>query len=257
MPDAFYTPAGDGYASSELTRGPWDPDAQHAGPPSALLGRELERCEPRPGAEIGRVTFEILGPVPLAPVRTSARVVRPGRSVELLEAVLEGPDGPVMRARAWRLRTQPMDFGVPAEEPPPGPETGAPSDFFPTGIDVGYHVAMDYSFVAGGFTQPGPATVWMRMRHSLVAGEEPTPLQRLLAAADTGNGASTVLDYRKYLFINTELTVHVTRPIAGEWVCLDAITYPGDRGIGLAESVLWDERGRVGRAAQTLLVRER
>jgi hypothetical protein len=272
--EAFYEPDGDRYRSSELTRGPWDPDAQHAGPPSALLGREIELCEPQPGAEIGRITFEILGPVPLAPLRPSARIVRPGRSVELLEGVLDGPDGPVMRASAWRLRTEPLDLAAaqggaageeprggpsPAaeESPPPGPEAGAPGDFFPTGVDVGYHVAMDYRFVAGGFMQLGPATVWMRMRQPLVAGEEPSPLQRLLAAADSGNGVSSALDYRRYLFINTELTVHLTRPMTGEWVCLDAVTRPGDRGIGLAESVLWDERGRLGSAAQTLLVRAR
>ena len=105
--EAFYEPDGDLLVSSELTRGPWDPDAQHAGPPAALLGRAVERCEPRADAQVGRITFEILGPVPLAPLRASARIVRPGRSVELLEASLSGPDGEVMRASAWRLRTAP------------------------------------------------------------------------------------------------------------------------------------------------------
>jgi hypothetical protein len=85
---AFYVPDGDALVSTELTRGPWDPKAQHAGPPAALLGRAVERCEPRADAQIGRITFEILGPVPLAPLRASARVVRAGRSVELLDASL-------------------------------------------------------------------------------------------------------------------------------------------------------------------------
>jgi hypothetical protein len=259
VPAAFYAPDGDGFASSELTRGPWDPNAQHAGPPAALLGRALERCEPRPGAQIARVTFEILGPVPLAPLRTSARVVRPGRSVELLEATLEGPGGPVMRASAWRLRAEPVAFDpVPEQdEPPPGPDQAAPLDFFPTGSEVGYHTAMEYRFVSGAFLELGPATVWMRMRQPLVEGEEPTPVQRLLAAADTGNGVSAEVDFHRYLFINTELTVHVLRPPDGEWVCLDAVTYPGDHGIGLTQTTLWDERGRIGAAAQALLLRAR
>lgn len=259
MSTAFYAPEGDRFVSSELTRGPWDPRSQHAGPPAALLGRALERCEPRPESQIARVTFEILGPVPLAPVRTSARIVRPGRSVELLEGTLEGPDGPVMRASAWRLRTEAVKLEPePVEEaPPPGPEEGAESDFFPTGSDVGYHTAMDYRFVRGSFLELGPATVWMRMRQPLVEGEEPTALQRLLAVADTGNGASAAVDFHRYLFINTDLTVHVLRPPEGEWVCLDAVTYPGGHGVGLTQSTLWDRRGRVGAAAQALLVRTR
>jgi hypothetical protein len=114
---------------------------------------------------------------------------------------------------------------------------------------------MEYRFVEGAFLEPGPAVVWLRMRHPLVAGEPPSPLARVLVAADAGNGVSTTLDYRRFLFINTELTVHLVREPAGEWVCLDAITRRSGHGAGLAECVLWDEGGRLGRAAQTLLVR--
>jgi hypothetical protein len=259
MPPAFYAHDGDRFVPSELTRGPWDPGHQHAGPPAALLGRALERCEPREGAQLGRVTFEILGPVPIAPLAVSARVVRPGRSVELIEASLAGPDGEVMRATAWRLVTRPVELDPPpaADPPPPGPDEGEERPFFPTGADVGYHVAMDYRFVRGAFVEPGPATVWMRMRQPLVEGEEPTPLQRVLVAADSGNGVSAALDYRRFVFINTDLSVHLTRMPAGEWVCLESTTYPEPQGIGMSDTALWDERGRLGRAAQTLLVRER
>ena len=259
LPEAFFLPDGARYAPTELTRGPWDPGAQHAGPPAALIGRELERCEPSDGTHLGRVTFEILRPVPLEPLEVEARVVRPGRSVELLEAVLTGPDGPLMRASAWRLRTADVELRAEAGEdpPPPGPGAGASTPFFPTGRDVGYHTAMDYSFVRGSFLEAGPATVWMRMRQPLVAGEEPSPLQRVLVAADSGNGVSAALDWRRYLFVNTDLSVHLFRQPAGEWVCLDATTYPEPSGVGLADTALWDERGRIGRAAQTLLVRER
>jgi hypothetical protein len=252
---AFYARERDSFVPSESTRGPWDPDAQHAGPPAALLARAVERCEAREGVRVGRITFEILRPVPLAPLSVEARVVRPGRSVELLEASLSGPDGELMRARAWRVQAGDVRLEVPAEPPPPGPEQGAPSDFFPTGSEFGYHTAMEYSFVRGAFLEPGPATVWMRMRIPLIAGEQPTPLQRVLVAADSGNGVSAALDWRDYLFINTDLSVHLLRPLEGEWVCLDSVTRVD--GLGLTDTALWDEHGRIGRAAQTLLVRRR
>jgi hypothetical protein len=251
---AFYEAQDGRLIPSERTRGPWDPNAQHAGPPSALIGRALERCEPREGMRIGRVAIDILGPVPLAPLTVEARLVRPGRSVELLHATLAGPDGDVMRASAWRVAVGDQRL-VEDDRPPPGPEHGSESDFFPTGMDVGYHTALEYSFIEGGFLERGPATVWMRMRGQLVEGEEPSPLERLLVVADVGNGISAVLDWREYLFINTELTVHLLRPPEGEWIGVDAVTRVD--GVGLAESVLYDERGRIGRGAQTLLVRQR
>jgi hypothetical protein len=208
---------------------------------------------------VGRITFEILGPVPLAPLQASARIVRPGRSVELLEASLSGPDGEVMRASAWRLRTGPVELDPepPPDPPPPGPSKGSVRDFFPVRDELGYHTAMEISFVKGGFLEPGPAMVWMRSRVPLIAGEEPTPLQRLLIAADAGNGVSAALDWRRYLFINTDLSVHLKRLPEGDWVGLDAVTYPEPNGVGLADTALWDERGRLGRAAQTLVVRTR
>ena len=114
---------------------------------------------------------------------------------------------------------------------------------------------MEIASCAAASSSPGPATVWMRMRGALVEGEQPSPLQRVLLAADVGNGVSAPLDWRRFIFINTDLTVHLLRPPEGEWVCLDAVTHVD--GLGLTDTALWDERGRIGRAAQTLLVRAR
>ena len=263
MAGAFFEPDGDAFVPTELTRGPWDPDAQHAGPPAALLGRAIEGISggddpDAPPARVGRVTYEILRSVPLAPLTCSTQVLRPGRRVELVEARLADRDGEVMRATAWRLRPKPVELpALATAEPPPGPEAGNRRDFFPTGQDLGYHTAMEYRFVAGAFLDPGPATVWMRMRHPLVAGERPSPLQRVLVAADSGNGVSATLDWRRFLFINVDLTVQLHRLPAGEWVCLDAITIPEPSGVGLSDTALHDERGPIGRATQTLLVAER
>jgi hypothetical protein len=275
MDSAFYVSDRGQFVSSELTRGPWDPDSQHAGPPAALLARELERCpsplpaegEP-PAWQFGRVSFEILRPIPIAPLTVSAEVVRPGRTVELLAGSLADERGELLRASAWRIATAAVSLppGLASEEadaPVRGgrsvssPAQASEEAFFATGHEVGYHSAMEYRFVSGRFLDPGPATVWMRMRHPLVAGEQPSPLQRVLIAADSGNGVSAALDWSRYLFINVDLSVHLHRLPESEWVCLDALTVPEPTGLGLADTALHDERGPIGRALQTLVVRER
>jgi len=207
------------------------------------------------------VTLEILRPVPIGVVTVEAEVVRPGRSVQMIEAVLRGEDGAeLIKARAWRIRRAEIEISDEVETTPaapPGPEQGSEPEFFSTGQSVGYHTAMQWRSVGGGFREPGPATVWMRMGCELVAGEEPTPLQRTLVAADVGNGISAVLDWQRYLFINVDLSVHLERLPEGEWVCVDAVTLPQRSGIGTAESVLSDQSGRIGRAAQALMIAER
>jgi Thioesterase-like superfamily len=264
MDSAFYVPDGGRYVSTELTRGPWDPGSQHAGPPAALIGRELERtvspAAPDGDWQLGRVTFEILRPVPIAPLTVEARVIRPGRSVELLTATLRHDDDELIRCAAWRIARREVELpgGLPhPTDAPAGPESATEEDFFATGEAVGYHTAMEYRFVSGRFLDPGPATVWMRMREPLIAGEDPSPLQRVLVAADSGNGVSATLDWSRYLFINVDLSVHLHRLPTGEWICLDAVTLPEREGVGLADTALYDRRGPLGRALQTLLVRER
>jgi hypothetical protein len=259
--DAFYEPDGDHFWATELTRGPWDPGAQHAGPPAALLGHAIEGLPEAEEFQVGRVTFEILRSVPIAPVRLQARVARPGRRVQMVEAELRDLDGEVlMLARGWRIRKAKLELpgeALVASQPPSPPEEGSPAEFFPTAQEHGYHSAMEVRFVAGGFLEPGPATAWLRMRQPLVAGEEPTPLQRTLVAADVGNGISAALDFRRFLFINVDLTVHLERMPKGEWIGVDAATLPRPKGVGTAESTLFDGNGRIGRALQTLLISER
>jgi Thioesterase-like superfamily len=259
MLEAFYVPDGDGFASTALTRGPWDDAHQHAGPPAALLVRELRRCGEPQGRELRRVTIEILGPVPIAPLRATARVVRPGRTIELVEGELAGPDGELLRARGWRLAPGPVELpdDLPRHPPPPGPDAGRPSGEFPYAAAEGWHTAMETRYVKGDYLQAGPATAWFRARHPLVAGEELDPWARLMLAADAGNGVSAALDWSRWLFVNVDLSVHITRPPRGEWVCLDAVTYPEPDGVGLARSDLYDEDGRLGLAAQTLVIRPR
>jgi hypothetical protein len=113
---------------------------------------------------------------------------------------------------------------------------------------------MEMRYVSGSFEQPGPATVWFRLRCPVVLGEAPTPWQRAAAASDFGNGVGAELPFGSGRFINPDLTISIHRPPVGEWVCLDARTRFGTPGIGAAESELWDVQGRIGRAVQSLLV---
>jgi hypothetical protein len=253
---AFYLPLGDGrFESTPHTRGPWDPAHQHAGPPAALLGRALERCDARPELVLARLTFEILRPIPVAAVEVSAAVVRPGRSVELLEGELRAGGEAVMAVRAWRVLGTPAPTVPPDAAPPPRPEHATPP---PAGLDeFGYGRAVELRFAAGGWDQPGPATVWTRLGVDLVAGEDPSGVQRALAVADSANGVSAVMSWDDWLFVNTELTVHLRRPPRGEWICLDAETSIANGGAGLSRSVLCDDAGVVGYGAQSLLVAPR
>ena len=102
--------------------------------------------------------------------------------------------------------------------------------------------------------KPASSAIWARMRYPLVPDEEPSPLERVLIVADSGNGISWELDIKRWLFINPELTVHLFREAAGEWICLDAQTAIAPGGAGLASSVLSDTGGPVGTGAQTLLI---
>ncbi len=110
---------------------------------------------------------------------------------------------------------------------------------------------------AHGTLFEGPCAIWFRLRHPLLPGELPSPWQRVAVAADSGNGISAVLDLERYSFVNSDLTIHLLRRPLGEWIALDARTWLGAGGSGIAESALYDEEGLVGRAVQSLAVRAR
>jgi Thioesterase-like superfamily len=255
--EAFYEPVGPGrFRATEHTVGPWIPNDQHAGPPAALLVRAIEGVVPPTGGRLTRVTVDLLRGVPVTDVEVRARLARGGRSVQLAEAELAAGGRVAARAAAWWHHT--IDTSAVATTPATGlPRPAGAAPAAPPWSKRGYVTAMEWVPVNGGFDRPGPATVWARMRHPLVAGEQPTGLQRLLTVADSGNGVSWRLDVERWLFINIELTVHVLREPSGEWICLDADTVVGADGSGLAVSRLSDQHGEVGRGAQALLIRPR
>jgi len=241
-----------------LARGPWDPSAQHGGAPAALLCREFERAvAPDDGLVFARLTFELLRPVPLGPLDVQAALVRPGRRVQLLDGSITTPEGvEVVRARAVRVRAAEVDAGEP-EPVPAGPSGGRPNDFKRDQLERFPTDAMEIVFMTGSFYETGPATAWFRLRAPIVAGESPSGLQRLAAAADFPNGIASDLPWGEYVFINPDLTIYLFREPAGEWICLDARMTVADGGVGFSEANLYDERGHVGRSLQSLYVARR
>jgi acyl-coenzyme A thioesterase PaaI-like protein len=272
LADGASSPEGERVQPTEQARGPWDPQALHGGAPAALMTAAFERLEPGAQLRIARLGFEYLRPVPMAPLTLSARIVRPGRRVQELAGTLSadfGSAGEEVVCRASALRVREIGQDVPACEPPPIGDAHSRATLPPPDSATAVRFSLDgsthASFAATAMEMRwlddpkalGPGRVWMRLRHPLLAGQELTPLARLAATADFGNGVSAALPFERFLFINADLTIHLQRPPRGEWIDLDARTRLHRGGTGLAESVLHDLHGPVGRAFQTLVVQSR
>ena len=246
-----------GFVATPLASGPWDPNAQIGGAPAALLARAFERVPAAEGLTVARLTYDFMRPAPIGPLEVHAEVARPGRRVQLLEGSMLAEGVEVVRARALRILAADGAHAHSGETaPPPGPGQGHAGEL------PGLHRprfatdAVEVRFIAGTFGG-GPATAWFRLARPLVGDETPSALQHLAAASDFGAGLSGTLPREEYLFINADLTLYVERQPVGEWICLDSQTRIVRGGIGVAESVLYDERGRVGRATQALLIAPR
>lgn len=254
----FFTAEGDRFVPSPSARGPWSPRHQHGGPPAALLARALARLAGA-RAQIARLTFDLLRPVPLAPLRVTTRVVRAGSKVQRLAGSLLAEDGTaVIEATGLAIRLAPASVIVPLETsaPPPAPAQSAPFDLPFMSGDEGYHRATEWRIARGTWGQ-GPTAMWLRPRVALVAGETTTPLEALVIAADSASGAAVIVDHAATTFVNGDLTIALHREPAGDWICLDADTTGERHGIGLTRAQLWDERGPVGWSLQTLVLEAR
>ncbi len=259
-PEYVFEVDGDVAVPTELARGPWSPHAQHGGAPSALLAGLLEDFELGTATFPARYTLELMRPVPLAPLRIERTTIRPGKKVQLVQGSLFAGDVEVVRATLLRLREQSVEFdtepaaGSSGPMPPPGPTQRLAGDWT---RGTGFWHAVEVSRVGNGdMGSIGPTDMWIRLAVPIVAGEEPTPFQRVAAASDFGNGVAAAFDRGRYSCINPDLTVTLHRLPVTEWVGLDSATYPERTGFGVAESVLNDERGRIGRAVQTVLIEQ-
>ena len=251
---ALFVRTGDGYLADPIADGPWAEGALHGGAPAALLTHVLAAEVSDPALRLARLTCEFVRPAPRGPLTPQIEIVRSGRRVVLLDASLHDAAGVVVtRARALCLRAS--EFGAGVEEPPPfpGPESGIGADW-----DLGRPMfaaeGMEISFVEGRFGATGPGTAWFRLRGPVVAGEPTLPGDRVAAAADFGNGIATILSWEEYTFINPDLSIFIERDPVDEWIALRSRMRVREGGVAIAESELWDRRGRLGRAVQTLLV---
>jgi acyl-coenzyme A thioesterase PaaI-like protein len=270
----LFTRDGDAFVATPYAASPWSPESLHGGPVAALLAQELEAVPAAGPMFPARLTVELWRPVGLEPYRVDCRMIRPGRRVQVLEATLarrpEQPPAPeniVARATLQRIAAEPVALPAAAA----GPEEGRPpdpDDLVPTSSDVGvaqfdegvrfHRHGVEHRATHTLFGAPGAATDWIRVLADLVPGTPPGPLARVAAAADFGNGISRVLPFEDFTFVNPDLTIHLYRLPVDEWVCLDAVTRidpdPTAGSVALAESALFDRRGRIGRALQSLVV---
>lgn len=258
-----FVAAGEGrWTSTELTRGPWQLEHQHAGPPIALAASRIARAAEEMGlGHVARVTANLLRPVPIAELAFAMQTDYAGRNAAHFSASLSAGGKEVVRFTALAQREADLDLpdalqGHPLPTAPKPPEASTPAPF-PFGRRVtGYHDLVECRVAAGRFFG-GPCAIWFRLRHPIVAGEAPGAIERVAVAADSGNGISAILDFNRYLFVNSDLTIHLLRPAQGEWVCIEAQTLLGARSGGLAEARIYDEAGLIGRSVQSLALRAR
>lgn len=263
--ESVFSVENDLFVPGPLAGGPWDPNALHGGAPAALIVTELERTLPQQLA-VGRLSFELLRPVPSAPLALSVELVRPGRRVQELAIELRH-DG-VLVCRASALAVQPVsgeavaqaktDLGeLPPSRPLAPPDSPDAQPFEAEGqIKPAFASAIEMRWLSKPWRR-GPAQLWMRLRAPVLPDAPASPLATLAAASDFGNGVAAELRFDQFIFINADLGIHLWRAPRGEWIGLDARTLLYEHGAAIAESVLHDVHGPVGRAFQTLVVQPR
>jgi len=256
--DFYYRRLGaDVFEPTEITCSNWDTAIQHGSPPMALLTRAiLEQIGGSP-LRVGRLTLEILGAMPVAPVKVRAWVDRPGRRISLLMADMTPADDdatrPVARVSVWALAASDTNEVASDRYPPlrEQPPRSLPANWW--GL-TGYLGSVDFRPQAD---DPSGAVFWLSARGQLVDGEESTPLEKLALTVDCANGIGAVLDSDRFSFMNTDTDVHLHRLPTGEDFALRARASIGPDGIGVTTAEVFDRAGFIGTCAQTLLVQRR
>ena len=254
----------DVYESTPLANAGWYDEGQHGGALAALVVGHVEDTVPTLAEmEVARVTVEIFRVVPLRPLRIETGVVREGKRIQTVQTrVHDLDDNLLSMAMIQRLRL--ADRPIPAEARPMARDFALPDEIKDRvgnvwgvgeeGKTMFHRHAMDVREAVGGFGKKGPGTVWLRLTAPIVAGRETSPVQRVVATADFSNGISRALDFKTWVFMNPDLTVHIARYPHGEWVGLSAESGYGDLGRGVATGSLWDTTGWLGRSTQSLFL---
>jgi hypothetical protein len=255
MTDAFFIPDGDAWIATRHTRGPWSPAHQHGGPPAALIAHIVEGAAP--DLFVARLTIDFLRPVPIDRLHVRLESLRAGARVQRRIARLLHGDTLVAYAVITLIRRGAVSVRPLTDAPGlPPPDASRPFQFPFFREAEGYHTAIE-TRLARGEWGTGRVAAWMRQRVPLVPDAAPSPLERVLVAADSGSGVSASIDHGRQSAINADLTVAVSRPLEGEWVGLDSVSTYESSGIGLADTRICDLRGTTGRVLQGLVLEER
>ncbi|CAN5814116.1 thioesterase family protein [soil metagenome] len=251
------------FESTPLASAGWYDEGQHGGVVSALCAHAIEAVPSLTVMEIARLTVELFRVVPIVPLKVTTEVLREGKKIQVVAASVVDPAGTEL-ARAVALRLRRTRLALPQEATTgdthlPPPDTIASPDMTRWGIGDGgrilYHRhAIEVREVGAGFTEPGPGAMWLRIHRPLVEGHPLTPTTRAIITGDFVNGLSRLADARNFAFMNADLTIHLNRPPAGEWVGVEAVSTYEPTGRGLATGVLSDTKSPFGRATQTLFL---
>jgi acyl-coenzyme A thioesterase PaaI-like protein len=256
--DAIYRVEGSRVITSPNAAGPWDPGMQHGSAPASLVVWAAEAIPTAVPMHIARVTIDLMRPVPVAPLTLQTEVLRQGRKIQLCAVRLLAADVVVVNATVLKIRTQALALPPEAAELPlelPGPDQ-APEEK-PSFSSSPFVTGISMRAARGRFGVPGPGAIWYRADRPLVEGSPVSQAMRAVVAADFCNGTSAVLDFRQWTFLNADLTVSFARPPKGEWILLDAESWIGPDGAGLAMARLADAGGYFGRAVQSLVIEKR
>jgi len=256
--NAIYRVDGQRVDTSPNAAGPWDATMQHGSAPSALVIWAAESIPTPVPMQVVRLTIDLMRPVPVAPLTFETEVLREGRKIQLCEVRLLAGGVLVVRASVLKIRSQAMALPPDVADAPvtlPGPEAGLPIE--PRFRRPSFIDGVSTSIVRGGFITVGPGAIWYRADRPIVENAPISQVMRAVIAADFSNGTSSVLDFNKWTFINADLTVSLSRPPVGEWILLDAESWIGPDGAGIAASRLGDAKGYFGRAVQSLVIEPR
>lgn len=236
--------------------GAWQPGELHFSPLGGLLVHAIEtHVAERPGPRllISRISFDILGFLADDVCEVRVETIRPGRTIELVEATLSIGGRPVTRARAWLLAELDTTAVSGGEGAPLAPPDGLPTRDLLSEWIGGYIASIEVRTVSS--LRQGRGSAWIASDVDLVAGETAGPVASFVKLVDTANGIATRERPTEWMFPNVDLTIHLHRQPAGRWVGFDTAVVFGPSGQGITSTVLHDLDGPVGHAQQMLTVR--
>ena len=180
--------------------------------------------------QLARVSFDILGRLPFTGFGVDVEVLRPGRTIELVQATMTSGGRPVLTARAWYLAAFDSSTGAGVEEAAiEPPHVGEERDM--TATWPGGFIAQIVSRQVST-PRPGASTTWITSPNTLVAGEKSHDVAEFIARVDAANGVAPRGEPGEWAFPNVDLTVHLFRRPDPEWTGLDTTVSWAQTGWG-------------------------